>query len=154
LTTQTPTRKFLAGWGDVDMNGHMRGTAYLNKAIDARVSILAEMGFPREEFTRLRLGVVGMKDEIEYRREVRWMEEVVITVLIARLALDGSRFRFQHDVLAADGALCARITTTLGFMNLDERKLVAPPPKVLALLQTFPRTEDFAELPSSIKARS
>ncbi len=24
-----PTRKFLAGWGDVDMNGHMRGTAYI-----------------------------------------------------------------------------------------------------------------------------
>ena len=30
------------------------------------------------------------------------------------------------------------------FMNLDGRKLVAPPPEVLALLQTFPRTEDFA----------
>jgi acyl-CoA thioester hydrolase len=82
LITQTPTRKFLSGWGDADMNGHMRGTAYLNKAIDARVSILGEMGFPREEFTRLRLGVVGMKDEIEYRREVRWMEEIAITVLI------------------------------------------------------------------------
>ena len=50
LTTQAASRKFLAGWGDVDMNGHMRGTAYLNKAIDARVSILAEMGFPQEEF--------------------------------------------------------------------------------------------------------
>ena len=138
----------------MDMNGHMAGAAYHNKVIDARVSILGEMGFPREEFTRLRLGVVGMKDEIEYRREVRWMQEIVITVLIAGLALDGSRFKFRHDVLAADGALCARITTTLGFMNLDERKLVSPPPKVLALLQTFPRAEDFAELPSSIKARS
>ena len=72
MTTQTPTRKFFAGWGDVDMNGHMRGTAYLNKALDARVLILREMGFPREEFTRLRLAPVGMKDEIEYRREVRW----------------------------------------------------------------------------------
>jgi acyl-CoA thioester hydrolase len=149
-----PTRKFLTAWSDMDMNGHMANTAYLNKAGEARVLILREMGFPREEFTRLRLGVVVMKDEIEYRREVGWMDEIVVTLLIAGLAPDASRFKFRHDVLAADGALCARITTTGGFMNLDERKLVTPPPGVLALYQTLPRTDDFAELPSSIKARS
>lgn len=38
-------------------------------------------------------------------------------------------------------------------MDLDARKLVAPPPAILAAYLSLPRTEDYVELPSSIKAR-
>jgi len=148
-----PTRNFLAGWADMDWNSHMANTAYLNKVVDARVLMLAEKGFPLEEFIRLRLGVVIMKDELEYRREVKWMEEIGITFSVAGLAPDGSRFKVTNEILRADGALCARVTSTGGFMDLDVRRLVAPPPAVLAAYQSLPRTEDYADLPSSIKAR-
>ena len=85
-----------------------------------------------EELIRLRLGVVIMKDELEYKREVKWMEEIRRT----------------------NGDLAARITSTGGFMDLDARKLVAPPPAVLAAYLSLPRTEDYVELPSSMKVRS
>ena len=117
------------------------------------VLMLAQKGFPLEEFMRLRLGVVVMKDELEYRREVKWMDEIGITFAIAGLAPDGSRFKVVNEILNAAGALCARVTCTGGFMDLDARKLVAPPPNVLAAYQSLPRTDDYAELPSSIKAR-
>ena len=55
----------------MDWNSHMANTAYLNKVVDARVPALAEKGFPLEEFVRLRLGVVIMKDQLEYKREVK-----------------------------------------------------------------------------------
>ena len=45
-----------------------------------RVLALAEKGFPMEEFIRLRLGVVIMKDELEYRREVKWMEAAYLSL--------------------------------------------------------------------------
>jgi acyl-CoA thioester hydrolase len=153
MTPPIPTRKFLAGWADMDWNSHMANTAYLNKVVDARVLMLAEKGFPLEEFIRLRLGVVIMKDELDYRREVKWMEEIGITFAVAGLAPDGSRFKVMNEILRADGALCARVTSTGGFMDLDARKLVAPPPAVLAAYQSLPRTDDYTELPSSIKAR-
>ncbi len=138
----------------MDWNSHMANTAYLNKAVDARVLTLAEKGFPLEEFIRLRLGVVVMKDEVEYKREVKWMEEIEISFSVAGLAPDGSRFKVQNEVRRANGDLAARITSTGGFMDLDARKLVAPPPAVLAAYLSLPRTEDFIELPSSLKARS
>jgi acyl-CoA thioester hydrolase len=137
----------------MDWNSHMSNTAYLDKVVDARVIMLTELGFPLEEFARLRRGVIAMKDELEYRREVKWMEEITITVLVDGLAADGSRFKIKNEILASDGALCARVTTTGGFLNLDERKIVAPPQSILAAYQSLPRTEGFAELPSSITKR-
>jgi acyl-CoA thioester hydrolase len=131
----------------------MANTAYLNKAADARVLTLAEKGFPLEEFIRLRLGVVVMKDEVEYKREVKWMEEIEISFSVAGLAPDGSRFKVQNEVRRTNGDLAARITSTGGFMDLDARKLVAPPPAVLAAYLSLPRTEDYVDLPSSLKAR-
>jgi len=154
MTTPIPVQKFLAGWADMDWNSHMANTAYLNKVVDARVLMLAQKGFPLEEFVRLRLGVVIMKDELEYRREVKWMDEIGITFAVAGLAPDGSRFKVVNEILNAAGALCARVISTGGFMDLDARKLVAPPPNVLSAYQSLPRTEDFVELPSSIKARN
>lgn len=137
----------------MDWNSHMANTAYLNKAVDARVLTLAEKGFPLEEFIRLRLGVVVMRDEVEYKREVKWMEEIEISFSVAGLAPDGSRFKVQNEVRRTNGDLAARITSTGGFMDLDARKLVAPPPAVLAAYLSLPRTEDYVELPSSLKAR-
>ena len=137
----------------MDWNSHMANTAYLNKVVDARVLALAEMGFPLEEFIRLRLGVVIMKDELEYKREVKWMEEIDISFSLAGLALDGSRFMVRNEVRRTNGDLAARITSTGGFMDLDARKLVAPPPAVHAAYLSLPRTEDYAELPSSMKVR-
>ena len=154
MTTPPLIRRFLAGWADMDYNSHMANTAYLNKAVDARVLALAEKGFPIEEFMRLRLGVVVMRDEVDYRREVKWMEEIDITFALAGLAPDGSRFKVQNEVRRTDGELAARITTIGGFLDLDARKLVAPPPAVLAAYLSLPRTPDFAELPSSLKNRA
>ena len=153
MNTSVIAKRFLAGWADMDWNSHMANTAYLNKVVDARVLALADLGFPLEEFIRLRLGVVIMKDELEYKREVKWMEEIDITFSIAGLAADGSRFKVRNEVRRTNGDLAARVTSTGGFMNLDARKLVAPPPTVLAAYQALPQTEDFVELPSSIKPR-
>lgn len=146
--------KLYAGWGDMDWNSHMANTAYLNKVVDARVTMLAERGFPLAEFVRLRLGVVIMKDELEYRREIQWMDEINITFLVAGLASDGSRFKVENEIFRFDGELCAKVTSIGGFMNLDARKLVAPPESILEAYRSLPRTQDYVELPSSIKTKA
>ena len=119
LTTHALSRRFLAGWADMDWNSHMANIAYLKKVVDARVVALAERGFPLEEFARLRLGVVIMKDELEYKREVKWMEEIDISFSLAGLAPDGSRFKVQNEVRRTNGDLAARIVSTGGFLDLD-----------------------------------
>jgi hypothetical protein len=56
------TKTLFAGWADMDFNSHMKNTAYLDKTADVRQMFLAENGFPVEEFMRLRIGPVVMKN--------------------------------------------------------------------------------------------
>jgi acyl-CoA thioester hydrolase len=135
----------------MDFNSHMRNTAFLDRAADVRMMFFAENGFPMREFVARRLGPVIRKDEIEYFRELALLQEFSVTLAIAGLAADGSRFVLRNDVLDADGKLCARVTTMGGWLDLGARRLVAPPAGLLAVLGSLPRCEDFRELPSSLK---
>ncbi len=40
-------KEFLAGWGTMDVNGHMANTAYLDLAADVRMAFFAEHGSRR-----------------------------------------------------------------------------------------------------------
>jgi acyl-CoA thioester hydrolase len=144
-------RTLVAGWGDMDFNAHMRNTAYLDKAVDVRMMFFAENGFPMSEFARLRIGPVVMKDEIEYFREVNLLDEIRVTLALAGLAADGSRFRLRNEYFRADGKPVAKLTTTGGWLDLDARKLVPAPPAMLATLDALARTSDFETMPSSVR---
>jgi acyl-CoA thioester hydrolase len=137
----------------MDFNSHMRNTAYLDKTADVRQMFLAEHGFPVEEFFRLRIGPVIMKDEVEYFKEVRLLQEITVTYALAGQASDGSRFLIRHEIFRPDGNLSARVTSAGGWLNLVERKLVVPPDALLSAMNALEKTGDFTVLPSSIKAR-
>jgi acyl-CoA thioester hydrolase len=145
-------KRLFAGWGDMDFNSHMRNTAFLDKSADVRMMFFVENGFPMEEFMRLNIGPVIRRDELEYFKEVRLLEEVRVTLAVAGLAEDGSRFRFRNEFWRADGKLAATVTSAGGWLELALRKLVAPPEPLLAVLRSLPQTPDFEALPSSIKA--
>jgi acyl-CoA thioester hydrolase len=147
------TKTLYAGWADMDFNSHMKNTAYLDKAADVRQMFLIENGFPVEKFMQLRIGPVVMKDEVEYFKEVRLQEKIKVTYALAGHALDGSRFLLRHEIFRSDGKLSARVTSAGGWMNLGERKLIAPPPTLLSAMNSLEKTSDFIVLPSSIKVR-
>jgi acyl-CoA thioester hydrolase len=153
LTEPLFIHKLTASWADMDYNSHMANTAYLNRAVDARMAFFTSKGLPLAEMMRLRVSWVVMKDEQEYRREIFWMEEFSITVGLAGLAHDCSRFKIRNDFFRADGQLAAKVTSTGGFLNLDTRKLVIPPQELVTIYQTMPKTEDYETLPSSLKAK-
>jgi len=144
-------RQMIAGWGDMDFNSHMRNTAYLDKSADLRMMYFSENGFPMQEFKRLRLGPVVMHDELDYFREVGLLEELRVTLELAELAADGSRFAIQNTFFRADGKMAARVKSRGGWMDLTARKLIVPPDGLLTTLRSAPRSEDFVETPSSVK---
>lgn len=145
------SKRLMAGWGDMDFNAHMRNTAYLDKSGDVRMMFFAENGFPVQEFARLRIGPVVMKDEVEYFKEVNLLEEMEVRLLAAGSSSDGSRFRVRNEFCRLDGKLIARVTSTGGWLDLAVRKLIAPPEPLFNAMQTLTKTEDFEVLPSSVK---
>lgn len=144
-------KKLMAGWGDMDFNSHMRNTAFMDKAGDVRMLFLSENGFPMSELMRLRIGPVVMKDEIVYFKEVMLLDEITVTLGVAGLSPDGSRWMLRSDVIRPDGKLAARITSTGGWLDLGARKLIVPPPALMATWQALSKSDDFQELATSIK---
>ncbi len=147
------SKLLFAGWADMDFNAHMKNTAFLDKSADVRMMFFSENGFPVEEFSRLRIGPVVMKDEVEYHKEVGLMQPITVTLAIAGMAPDGSRFRLRNEIFHADGKLCAKVTSAGGWLDLSARKLVAPPDALLAAMRSLAQTGDYTPLPSSVKAR-
>jgi acyl-CoA thioester hydrolase len=144
-------KSFIAGWGDMDFNSHMRNTAYLDKSADIRMMFFSENGFPMAEFLRLRIGPVIRKDEVEYFREVQMLESLKVTLSQAGLSEDGSRFLIRNEIYRGDGKLAARVTSAGGWLDLANRKLILPPEALFTAMQSLPRTDDFQVLESSIK---
>lgn len=137
-------------WPDVDQNGHMRTTAYLDAAEDNRMQFFASAGFLVAEFTARRIGPISHGDDIRYRSELRLLDPVVVELRLAGLASDGARFRFHNKIIKANGRTAATIVTTAGWLDLDARKLTVPPADLHAVLAGLERTKDFAELPSPL----
>jgi acyl-CoA thioester hydrolase len=143
-------KTLLASWADMDFNAHMRNTAFLDKSADVRMMYFTEHGFPAGEFLRLKLGPVVMKDEVEYRKEVGLLQEITVTLAIAGHSEDGSRFILRNEILRQDGTLCARVTSSGGWLALTTRKLVSPPEALHGAMKSLPQTSDFVVLPSSV----
>lgn len=145
------SKTLFASWADMDFNAHMKNTAFLDKAADVRMMFFADNGFPVAEFSRLRLGPVVMKDEVEYRKEVGLLQEITVTLAMAGQSEDGSRFLLRNEILRTDGTLCARVTSAGGWLDLAARKLIAPPEALHKAMKSLAQTSDFAVLPSSLK---
>ena len=140
-----------AAWADMDANAHMANVAYLSKCVDARMSFFKQHGFPVAEFAKRQIGPVVRRDELEYYREIGLLEPIKVTLEIAGMAPDGSRFRLRNEILTEDGKRAARVTSEGGWLDLAKRKLIAPPADLLEALSAMPQATEFERLPSSIR---
>jgi acyl-CoA thioester hydrolase len=145
-------QSFHVRWNEADANGHMRNSAYLDMASDVRMMYFRDNNFTAKDFERLRVGPVVMRDEIEYFREMRLMDPIDVTLEMAGMAPDGSRFRIRNCYFRQDGKISVTITSTVGWLNLDARRLIIPSEALFAALKNIARTDDFVSLPSSVKS--
>lgn len=144
-------RTFHVGWGHLDSNSHMANTAYLDVCVDVRFMFFASKGFSPKDFERLRFGPVVQRDEVEYFRELLLLEPFTVNLALAGMSGDASRFRIRNEFFRVDGKTAARVTTQGGWLNLELRKLTAPPPELVDVFSSLTRTEDFQEMDSSVR---
>jgi acyl-CoA thioester hydrolase len=144
-------KTFHVGWGNVDFNGHLGNTSFLDLAVDVRMFFFAENGFPVQEFQRQKFGPVILKDEIEYFKEMYLLDKIRITFQGAGLSDDASRFRIRNEFFREDGRMSARLTTNGGWLGFETRKLIVPPSELADVMKKLARTENFEALPSIAK---
>ena len=139
--------RLVARWGDMDFNAHMGNVAFLAAAAQVRMEFFQEHGFEVGDFARLRVGPVVQRDALEYFREVRLLDCLRGSLLLAGLSDDGARFRLCNEFHAEDGTLAARVTSSGGWLALDRRKLCIPPAELTEALRRLATTDDFLSLP-------
>ena len=148
---QAHEERFSVRWSDLDANRHVRNTVFSELATHTRFRMLESRGFTQAKFETLRVGPVMFREEIRYRRELSFGDDVTVTVIAAGLSDDGSQWRGHQEVSRADGKQAAILTIDGAWIHLDTRKLIVPPRELVDLLAGLPRTEDFEVLRSVVR---
>lgn len=140
-------RPFRVGWGDVDANGHMANTAFLDRAADTRFLFFAEHGYPGRRFVAERVGPVIVRDELAYRKELRLLDEFTVDLETHGLSSDGVRFEIGNTFYNGADEIAALVTSEGVWFDLDKRRPRPPPPELDSVQRMPHRSARFREIP-------
>ena len=133
-------------WSMIDVNGHVRHTAYSDMCTQARSNLMIHVGLSMKECLKLGIGPVLFREETIFKREVRMDEFVYVEVGLSKYDTKKSRFSIQHKLFKEDGTLSAIVNVDGAFMNLKERVLTVLPEEVQKMVLQIPKTEDYTEI--------
>ena len=120
---------------DVNPNGHVRNTRYLEYASYARISYVQDAGFPPSRMCQMSLGMVVLADDAEYYNEVFLGESLTVRARAVGLSADGTRWQVAHTFLRSVGKIAAILYTLAAWFDVEARKLTAPPPELKSVME-------------------
>ena len=120
---------------DIDLNGHLHNSRYLEYANHAMASYFEESDFPVSRMYQAGLGPVMFSEEIEYHHELFLGQSVTLQVQVVGMSADASRWQILHTFLCPDGRHAASLTSSGAWVDLKTRKVKAPPAEVRSLME-------------------
>lgn len=133
-------------WADFDANKHMRHTAYNDYAAACRIRFFNKYGFGVERFEKENFGPILFKEETSFLREIKLGEDISVDVFLEGVSSKGERFKMHHNIYKQDGILAAEIKVYAAWIDLEKRKLIAPPDEAIRMFSSLPRTENYQEI--------
>jgi acyl-CoA thioester hydrolase len=110
---------------ELDQNGHLNGSVYMQWADHARWESAREAGIDVDELLASGVGPVNLETTIRFHRELRAGDQV--SVSCAFEWTDGVTMRVVQEFRKTDGTLCAELVSVGGLLDLEERRLVRDP---------------------------
>ena len=133
-------------WADLDPNFHVRHSVYYDYGATARIDYFLECRLPPTAMAQMHVGPILFREEAVFRRELRFGDQLSISVGLSKARHDFSRFSFRHIIRRADGTVCAEINIDGAWIDTNLRKLSTPPGLVGEALSMGPKTDDFVWL--------
>lgn len=140
-------RAFHVRWADCDFNGHMRHSAFNDYAAHIRVSMFTEYGLPIDRLMSMRLGPILFREETKFFKELRLNEPFTVDCEVTSMRHNGKIWAMRHGFYNDQQILSAELIVEGSWIDLDKRKTATPSKEIFSLLDTFPRSDDFAWLP-------
>lgn len=143
MSTQEYSKTYEAKWADIDLNRHMRHTAYNDYAAQARVSIFTDFGLSMDKIAKMGLGPILFREETKFFKEVNLFDKITVNFKLKAMRENGSRWTVIHEIFKEGGVKAAEVIVDGAWIDLKLRKLGRPPDELLNVFNKFPRTEDF-----------
>ncbi|WP_020667299.1 acyl-CoA thioesterase [Amycolatopsis nigrescens] len=121
---------------DLDINGHVRGPAYLTYADHARWECLWAAGVEPARLAEQDIGPVNLETTIRYHRELLAGGEV--EVLSTFRWGSGKTSQVVQELRSPDGTLVAEVESVSGLLDLTRRRLVPDPGRYWRALASRP----------------
>jgi len=114
----------------IDSLGHVNNAVYLTLFEEARWEWITAGGYGLEQIREYRQSPVILDVTAKFLREVHLREQVTIESRL--ISYEGKIAKLEQDMVRmdADGrrTVCCAAVFTMGFFDLDTRKLIAPTP--------------------------
>jgi acyl-CoA thioester hydrolase len=130
-------------WADLDANGHVHYSAFIDAAADLRYRFFAERGFPTETLLKLGVGAVYSSVNARFLREVLVGESISITYTLTGLSPKGTRWKIHHDIFKSNGKKAVVLDLEGVVFDLISRKPTQPSPELLEVFHQVPHVPAF-----------
>jgi acyl-CoA thioester hydrolase len=145
MTSKTFIVPIVARWADIDLNQHMRHSAFADWAAYARTVWLNANGFTMQKLVERNIAPVLFEDRTRYIKEILLGEQVQIELQLAGANRDGSQWFLWH-IFRRGATVCAVYEAKGAWFSVATRRVVAPPPALLEAYSNMARTDDYTEL--------
>ena len=131
----------------MDMNGHMRHTGYLDYSAKLRVDFFMKEVFGLENFKKLGIGPILLREFIEYKREIHLEDRFKMDMQLLGMSTDGAHWRLRHNVYKLSNMkLSCSIVVEGAWIMIKERKMCIPPAEIVTGFCALKKTRDFKTL--------
>jgi acyl-CoA thioester hydrolase len=122
-------------WADLDANGHMANSAYLDYATQTRFRYAAGRGILPSDMARLGIGPVIFEDRLTYQRELRFLDAFAVSH--AYESLDPRHRKFAVvNVFLRDDEQVAEVHAHGAWLDLAARRITVPPAELIEAFST------------------
>ncbi|MEP7279743.1 MAG: thioesterase family protein [Bacteroidota bacterium] len=130
-------------WADLDPNFHLRHSVYYDFGAYCRIQFLAAYGITAQFMQELHFGPILFREECQFKKEIHLSDSITIDVKLLHAKKDGRRWTMQHRIFKNNEIVAAILTLDGAWIDTRKRKLVVPPPQVLAVFEQGPKAEGF-----------
>lgn len=130
-------------WADLDPNFHVLHSKYFDFGAYCRMLFLTENGITVELMKEHHMGPIIFREECLFKREIKFGDEVIITLKLRKLSDDYRKWTMTHELWVNKNTLAAEINVDGAWMDTKHRKVVSPPEVFKRGFDALPKTDNF-----------
>lgn len=139
-------KQFEIRWRDLDANGHLGNSSYVDFMSHTRMSFFTEVGIGLDVMQVHGLGPVVLYEHIHYYREVHLKSTITVSLEITGMSEDGRFIRFEHNFYDQNNKNLAFTEMLFTWIDLETRKLANPRHEIIDRIDGFPKAKSFKTL--------